>query len=176
MKKIRLLLFLIATALSLNNTVATTVIPPTFDQLVEEAQLIFQGSVTDVRCQWVGEGAQRRIESFVTFLIEDPIKGEPGSTYTLRMLGGTIDGETMGIADAPIFKKGDRDILFVENNGNQFIPLVGIMHGRFRVRLDNLAGREIVTDNTGGAVGGVVGLTAADFKTAIRTKLRSSAR
>jgi hypothetical protein len=52
------------------------------------------------------------------------------------MLGGTVGGETMEVADAPKFKVGDRDILFVENNGTQFVPLVGIMHGRFHVKKD----------------------------------------
>ena len=63
------------------------------------------------------------------------------------MLGGTVDGETMEVTDGPKFKVGDRDILFVENNGSQFIPLVGIMHGRFHVDKDEATGREIVTSN-----------------------------
>ena len=62
------------------------------------------------------------------------------------MFGGTVDGETMEIADAPTFKVGDEDILFVENNGSQVVPLVGIMHGRFHVRRDD-SGRELVTTN-----------------------------
>ncbi|MEO6971162.1 MAG: hypothetical protein ABI217_09740, partial [Chthoniobacterales bacterium] len=35
------------------------------------------------------------------------------------------------------FKVGDRDVLFIEHNGSQFIPLVGIQHGRFRVQKDD---------------------------------------
>jgi hypothetical protein len=46
------------------------------------------------------------------------------------------------------FKVGDRDILFVEHNGSQFIPLVGIMHGRFHVKRDQ-AGHESVVTNEG---------------------------
>ena len=94
-----------------------------------------------------GEGAERRIVSYVTFKVDDPIKGDPGANYTLRMLGGTVDGETMEVSDSPKFKVGDRDILFVENNGSQFIPLVGIMHGRFHVQKDDATGREVVTTN-----------------------------
>ena len=170
-------LFLIALLLlGLNTAPATTVVPPSFDALVDEAELIFQGTVTDVRCQWAGEGSQRRIVSYVTFQIEEAIKGEPGAAYTLRMLGGTIDGETMGVADAPTFRQGDRDILFVENNGSQFIPLVGIMYGRFRVRAGNVAGRDIVTSDTGGPVGGVAGLGATEFKAAIRARLGTTPR
>jgi len=127
---------------------ATTVIPPSFDDLIGRAEMIFQGTVTDVHSEWTGEGAQRHIMSYVTVRVEEAIKGNPGASVTLRMLGGTVGAETMEVADAPKFKVGDRDILFVENNGTQFVPLVGIMHGRFRVKKDE-AGRDAVFTNEG---------------------------
>src|SRR5437868_15511597 len=130
---------------------ATTVIPPSFDDLVGRAEMIFQGTVTDVRSEWTGEGAQRHIMSYVTVKVEETIKGNPGASVTLRMLGGTVGAETMEVTDAPKFKLGDRDILFVENNGTQFIPLVGIMHGRFRVKTDE-NGRDVVLTNDGAAL------------------------
>jgi len=127
---------------------ATTVIPPTFNDLVTHAEMIFQGTVTDVRSEWTGEGGQRHIASYVTFKVDDAIKGNPGAKVTLNMLGGTVGAETMEVSDAPKFKVGDRDILFVENNGTQFIPLVGIMHGRFHVQKDQ-NGRDVVLTNDG---------------------------
>lgn len=147
MKKRSFLLFLACLCFGLHAARGTTVIPPTFDELVSRAEVIFQGTVTDVRSQWTGEGAQHRIESYVTFKVEDAMKGAPGESYTLRMLGGTVDGETMEVSDSPKFKVGDRDIIFVENNGSQFIPLVGIMHGRFHVDKDKQTGREMITTN-----------------------------
>jgi hypothetical protein len=179
MKLTRYLLPILCASLVATSSRATTVIPPTFDQLVTEAELIFQGSVTDVRSQWMGEGAEHRIVTFVTFAIEDAIKGTPGNSYTMRMLGGTVDGETMEVSDAPKFKVGDRDILFVEHNGTQFIPLVGIMHGRFHVTTN-----ETVTKDSGAPVADVAklgtdenaavsgkALSTAAFKSAIRQKL-----
>ena len=133
---------------------ATTVIPPSFDDLVGRAEMIFQGTVTDVRSEWTGEGAQRHITSYVTVKVEETIKGNPGASVTLQMLVGA---ETMEVADAPKFKVGDRDILFVENNGTQFIPLVGIMHGRFRVKKDE-AGRDAVFTNEGSPLSDVTQL------------------
>lgn len=173
--KYRTLIFLFGAFLVARAT-ATTVVQPTFDELVDEAQVIFEGTVTDVRGEWSGEGAQRGIVSYVTFQIEDALKGSPGTTYTLQMMGGTIGDETITIADAPVFKKGDRDILFVENNGRQFIPLVGIMYGRFRLKPDSVAGSEIVTDHAGQPVGGIAQLKSADFKNAIRAKLATAPR
>ncbi len=163
---------------------ATTVIPPTFDELVGQANVIFQGHVTNVKSEWVGEGAQRYIVSYVTFKVEEALKGNPGQSFTIRMLGGTVAGETMGVSDAPKFHVGDKDILFVQNNGSQFIPLVGIMHGRFHVRA-NESGHQIVTNSEDEPVKNVAhlgkigsapspeepDLSAADFKAAVKNKL-----
>jgi hypothetical protein len=179
-------LFLIAAvAAILPGLQATTVIPPTFDELVDQAEIIFQGNVTRVSSEWVGEGAQRHIMSYVTFKVEESLKGNPGQSYTVRMLGGTVDGETMGVSDAPKFQVGDKDILFVQNNGSQFIPLVGIMHGRFHVRT-NESGQQVVTNNEDEPVKNVArlgrmassasteepDLPAAAFKDAVRSKLQ----
>jgi hypothetical protein len=185
MKKTNYLLLLAGLTLSVRTAQATTVIPPTFDELVAQAEVIFQGDVTDVKSQWVGEGAQRHIVSYVTFKVEDALKGTPGQSYTIRMLGGTVDGETMGVSDAPKFKVGDKDILFVQNNGSQFVPLVGIMHGRFHVKRDQ-AGQEVVSNNEDEPVKNVArlgrgeaadgpeaNLTAADFKAAVKSKLQA---
>ncbi len=149
MKTLRLLLLASCMLVAFGTVRATTVIPPSFDELVTQAELIFQGTVTDVRSEWVGEGGQRHIVSYVTLKVEDQIKGNPGATYTVRLLGGTVGDQTMEVSDSPKFKIGDRDILFVEHNGTQFIPLVGIMHGRFRVVRDDTTGTEIVKSDKG---------------------------
>ncbi|MDB6146975.1 MAG: hypothetical protein JWO45_639, partial [Spartobacteria bacterium] len=165
---------------------ATTVIPPTFDDLVDQAEFIFDGTVTNVKSEWVGEGAERHIMTYVSFRVEESLKGKMEQTYTIRMLGGTVDGKTMAVSDAPKFKSGDRDILFVQNNGTQFIPLVGIMHGRFRVAHDQ-SGNEMMTTNDGQPLKNVARLgrsetasadeptlTPASFKAAIQNRLRNA--
>jgi hypothetical protein len=170
----------------LNALYATTVIAPTFDELVSKAELIFQGTVTNVRSQWVGEGGQRHIVSYITFKVDDAIKGSPGASYTIEMLGGTVDGRTMEVAEGPKFTIGNRDFVFVEHNGQQFIPLVGIMHGRYRIEHDE-TGREIVTTNSGERLSDVASLgkeehvaasektalSPSQFKTAIQGSMRS---
>ena len=183
MKLLRFLFLMLWVGLPVAGVRATTVIPPTFDQLVNDAELIFQGTVTASRSLWIGGGSERHIVTDVTFRIEDAIKGAPGKSYTIRMLGGTVDGETIEVSDTPEFKVGDRDILFVEHNGQQFVPLVGIMHGRFHVQTDS-GGRETVTKESGASLanvdklgtderGAMTGpaISAADFKSAIRQRL-----
>jgi hypothetical protein len=169
-------------------TTATTVIPPTFEQLVQQAELIFQGTVTDVKSVWEGEGAQRHIETYVTFQIQDSVKGDAGNSYTIRMLGGTVGDETMLVTDAPKFKVGDSDILFVEHNYDQFVPLVGIGHGRFHVQHDEETGRDIVVNDEGEPLRDVTKLgreeesvSAADaispeqLKSAVKNQLKAQA-
>lgn len=124
---------------------ATTVIPPDFDHLVSRAQVIFEGDVSAIQSQWIGEGTEHRIVTYVTFKVDDALKGDVGSSYTIRMLGGTVDGKTMTVTDAPKFAVGDHDLLFVENNGSQFIPLVGIQHGRVRIQKDKSGSDLLVT-------------------------------
>jgi hypothetical protein len=147
--KINYLLPLTLIGLAFAGITATTVIPPTFDQLVRQAELIFQGTVTDARSVWEGEGGQRHIETYVTFKVDDNVKGDAGNSYTIRMLGGTVGDQTMEVSDAPKFKVGDRDILFVEHNYDQFVPLVGIDHGRFHIQHDDATGRDIVVNGEG---------------------------
>src|SRR5438309_11056164 len=175
--------FLVAACAAL----ATTVIPPSFDDLVGRAEMIFQGTVTDVRSEWTGEGAQRHIMSYVTVKVEEAIKGNPGASVTLRMLGGTVGAETMEVADAPKFKVGERDILFVENTGTQYIPLVGIMYGRFLVMIAEV-GRDAVFTNEGSPLSDVSQLgkneeaasaghaiSAQEFRQAIQAKAQEQA-
>jgi hypothetical protein len=188
MKLLRSFLFLSCLTLMLPAARATTVIPPTFDQLVTDAEMIFEGTVTAMRPDWAGQGNDRHIVTYVTFKIEDAIKGALGAEYTIRMFGGTIDGQTIEVTDAPRFKIGDRDILFVEHNGTQFIPLVGIMHGRFHVQSDGTGANEKIAKDNGATVADVTklgqderaavtgtALSKAEFKAAIRQKLAEKA-
>ena len=177
--------FLVACILSgLSAAWGTTVVPPTFEELVSQAEVIFQGAVTDVRSEWAGAGAERHIVTYVTFRVAESFKGNAGATYSIRLLGGTVDGETMEVTDTPKFNVGDRDILFVENNGSQFVPLVGIAYGRFRVDREETTGREVPMTNERKPVSDVsqlgrneraattgAPLSIDQFKGAIRTKL-----
>src|SRR5437764_98417 len=188
MKLLRTFAFLSVISLLLPAARATTVIPPTFDELVTQAEMIFEGTVTGTRSEWTGEGSNRHIVTYVTFKIEDAIKGTVGAEYTIRMFGGTVGDQTIEVTDAPKFKMGDRDILFVEHNGSQFIPLVGIMHGRFHVQADATGAHEKIAKDNGATVADAAKLgqdevaavtgaamSKADFKAAIRQKLAEKA-
>ena len=70
-------------------------------------------------------------------------------SITLQFLGGTVGGVTLEIDGVPKFSAGDRVLLFVEGNGVQFCPLVGVFHGKFGVRKDQKTGRDTVVMHDG---------------------------
>jgi len=182
--KTKYLLPLVLIGIALVRVTATTVIPPTFDQLVQQAEVIFQGTVTNVRSVWEGEGAERHIDTYVTFQVQESMKGNADVSYTIRMLGGTVGDETMEVTDTPKFNVGDRDILFVEHNNEQFVPLVGIKNGRFRVQHDEQTGRDVVLNGEGEpvrdltklgreeeSVSATEAISPEDLKSAVKSKL-----
>src|SRR5207248_942365 len=112
---------------------AIAVLPPTFADLVAEAQAVFVGRVTTSLSQWSGSGAQRSIVTDVTFAVESTIKGDALPLRVLRFLGGTVDNQTLLIPGVPRFATGDRAVLFLTDQTQTISPLVGVMHGRFPV-------------------------------------------
>lgn len=140
----RLWLLVLLLSFLLSPSWATTVVPPDFTTMVKRAEIIFSGQVTDVRSQWLGEGSQRCIVTKVSLTVLKTLKGSASSPYVLQTLGGTVDNRTMEVDGVPQFKVGDRTLLFVEHNGTQICPLVGFMHGYFRIATDTKSSQEII--------------------------------
>lgn len=113
---------------------ATSVEPPSFEDLVEQAETIFEGQVTKVESKWSGGPEDPIIETFYTFNVLETLKGPPSAVYTLQVLGGTIGDETLEVEGAPKFAVGETSLLFVTQNGSQFVPLVGIMYGHYQIK------------------------------------------
>jgi hypothetical protein len=138
--------------LSFSTVRATTVSPPTFEEMTDRAELIFVGKVVGSRSEWGTAGGRRVIVTLVEFEKEEVLKGEARPFVTLKFLGGTVGDTTLEIAGTPTFKAGDRELLFVTGNGVQFSPLVAVFHGRFGVRKDAASGREILLRHNGRAL------------------------
>jgi hypothetical protein len=130
---------------------ATTVVPPSFAELVSEADAIYRGRVTAVQARRVerpdGEGSV--IKTFVTIAVERVLKGAEQREVTLEFLGGTVGDESMTVSGMPKFNLGAREIVFVQKNGVQFCPLVALAHGRYRVLRDEATAREHIARDNG---------------------------
>lgn len=129
---------------------ATTVIAPAFNELVAESELIARVEVTAVRAAWVTTPQGRVIKTFVTFRVLRALKGTAAAELTLPFLGGELDGETLRVSGMPRFSVGQKDIVFIsDTRGVQFSPLVGLMHGRYRVRTDAATARDYIARDDG---------------------------
>jgi hypothetical protein len=128
---------------------ATTVIPPTFEEMADRAELVFVGKTIATRSEWRTVDTKRVIFTWVEFETEEVLKGTAGPAVTLQFLGGTVGEITLAVTGVPRFNTGDRVILFVEKNGTQFCPLVGVFHGKFGLRKDEKTGRDLVVMHDG---------------------------
>jgi hypothetical protein len=130
---------------------ATSVVPPSFTELVSEADAIYRGRVTAVQPRRIPspDGNGSIIKTFVTFAVERVLKGSQQKEVTLEFFGGTLGDESMEISGMPKFNLGAREIVFVQKNGVQFCPLVALMHGRYRVLRDNATAREHIARDNG---------------------------
>jgi hypothetical protein len=166
---------------------ATTVIPPTFEELVDTAREIFVGEVVSRQSQWVDAGGGRTIVTLVTFAISDSLKGGLLTQTTLEFLGGTVGETTLEVSGMPAFNVGDRDVLFVGRR-NAVSPVVGFAHGRFRIARETSSGTDSVrrydgrplpttaaiSRPAGAALAGTRSLTLASFRDQIVTRLRTT--
>lgn len=129
---------------------ATSVVPPSFPELVSEADAIYRGRVTASIARYVPRpDGGNVIKTYLTFAIDRVIKGSPQSQIILEFLGGTIGEDTLTVSGMPRFTIGSPEIIFVQKNGIQFCPLVAVMHGRYRILRDAAAGREFIARDNG---------------------------
>lgn len=155
-------------------TRATSVIPPTFAELVAEAETVVRGVVTEVRAEEFDSPQGKGVRTLVTLRVERALKGTPGESVTLSILGGTVGKRTLKVVGLPQFQVGQRQIVFFANNGRVLCPLIGAGHGRYHVMTDAATQREyVMRDNQ-------VPLTSTDEiplpleSTAVTARVKSS--
>jgi hypothetical protein len=140
---------------------AASVRQVTLNEMLAACPLVFEGRVTAVEAQEDSRGG--RIHTYVTFEVQDVIKGEdPGSFITLRFLGGRMGDVTMTVSDMTMPRAGERGIYFVESLERfQAHPLYGWSQGHFIVVPDS-AGTDRVMTGTGHPVTGIDGDVTQD--------------
>lgn len=123
---------------------ALSVIAPTFPELVAEASTIVRGKVKAISSRKVAGARGELIKTFVTFEVSSALKGaRDAEEVTLSFLGGQVGEERLEVPGMPAFNVGAEDYLFI-NARNRICPLVGAMHGRYRLVTPQKAGRPYV--------------------------------
>jgi len=125
---------------------AASVRQVTMDEMLRQCQFVFEGKVLALETK---ENSQKSIHTYVTFEIQDIIKGKySNDTITLSFLGGTVGDVTMGVSDMKVPKMGERGIYFVESLGrSQVHPLYGWSQGHFLVQSDGTGMDRVRTSN-----------------------------
>ena len=133
MKKLLAIAFVAIASVTLN---ASLIVPADLPTLVSEAQTIVLGRVTDVR--GVIRPGTRRVDSYITFAVDESLKGSTEPALTFRTLGGVSGRYRTVVHGSPVFSVGDEAVLFL-GRGTTPYP-IGLTQGVFRVRRDRLSG------------------------------------
>lgn len=136
---------MVACALAaLTATHATTVVPPEFDELVNESDYVVRAVVESTRAEYRQTAQGRVIMTIVQLRLRETLAGQPPARIELEMVGGQIGDDRLVLVGAPTFAVGDEDFLFVRDNGRNVYPLYALMHGRYRVLRDAATGTDYV--------------------------------
>ena len=111
---------------------AVTVVPLTFEQLVNQSAAVVFGRVVDVRGDFTDD--RRAIQSVVTVEVLRAIKGGSGETLSFTVPGGQAGRYRNLIPGAPVFAPGDLAVFFVSSRGARLPVTTGFTQGIFRVR------------------------------------------
>ena len=113
---------------------ATTVLPLSFTQLVNESSSIVFGRVVDVRGQWSDD--RRFIESVVSIDVMRGIKGGAGEQVSFTIPGGQLGRYVNVIPGAPTFAIGDVAVVFLTSRGARLPITTGFTQGVYRAQRD----------------------------------------
>jgi hypothetical protein len=121
---------------------ATTVVPLSFEQLVNESASVVYGRVVDVRSQWTED--RRFIESVVSIEILKGMKGGARDTISFTVPGGQVGRYLNVIPGSPVFVPGDVAVFFLTARGPRLPVTTGLTQGVYRVQRDARSGEMLV--------------------------------
>lgn len=130
---------------------------PSLEQLAGDAELIFQGTLTDLQYRDSADGIPH---TFVTYKVEEVVKGlYDNPAITLRFVGGYKDNGRSDVrlivSHAPKFSPNEKGIMMVGgDNGasGSICPLVACDKGRFTLKgayVTDVDGAVMSTDRSG---------------------------
>ena len=132
---------------------ATTVLAQDLGNLVDQSDAVLVLSVEDVRSVPVPDGSFAF--TFVTFRVEERLKGSADAWLTLRFPGGEAGTYVFEVQGVPRFARGGRHLLFVQQGS--LVPLAGWFQGKLDLVRHPRSGEEILVDHRGAVVSGVSG-------------------
>lgn len=144
-------------ALLVSTSAFAAVLPwMSLEEITAQAEVIVLGTVESAEGVWSDDG--RIIVTRARVSIERALKGGPRARVIVEAPGGRVGDQTMIASGAPVFRAGDRVVLFLEPAGAAD-PGAALRHavvgwnlGRMTVRRDPRTGRDLVDDRTSGSL------------------------
>ena len=110
-----------------------TMLKMSVEDLARQADTIVVGTVARQESAW--DTQHTAIYTDVTVVVERVLAGTSVDTVTLRIAGGTVGGMGMRTSNDPVFRDGERVIVFLDTTA---VPssVVGMQQGKFTVKDD----------------------------------------
>lgn len=125
---------------------ATMVLPQGLDNLHAKAKYVFLGNCLENKVAF--DPISGRVATFTTFQILESLKGNPGTTYTIKQVGGQLPDSPIveHITGVPQFAVGQRYLVFVPAPSRiGFASPVGLTQGVFTAK-ENASGETTVSN------------------------------
>jgi hypothetical protein len=113
---------------------AITLVPMTFEQLVDASAAVVYGRVASVHGQWTAD--RRGIDSIASIDAIEYLKGNLSERVSVRLPGGRVGGMVNLIPGAPVLAEGELIVLFLTTRGPALPMPTGLTQGVFRVTID----------------------------------------
>lgn len=129
---------------------ASTFVHMSRGELSRKAGAVITGEVLQVSSFW--DEGNRVIVSEAMVRVEDHVLGDTASLVKVRTWGGTVDGFTVEAHGFPVFHRGERVLLFLENDRREadLHRVLGYQEGHYRLVRDAKSGRELAVPTVDG--------------------------
>lgn len=119
---------------------ATVLAPLTLDQRVDAAEYIVRGTVADIWTELDGNGL---VWTRVLIEVDEALKGQPGDTLLVSEPGGTYGSFRTVVSGVAAWDVGEDVVAFASERGEGRIQLVGMISGKYTLRLDPVTRQEV---------------------------------
>jgi hypothetical protein len=122
------------------NIQATTLRTLDLPEIVQQAEIIADVTVTHIDSYWASPGGVKAIRTKVTFALNRPaLKGQVSSPFSLEFLGGTVGNRRVVVDSMPQLLIGEHLVIFSYGPDKTFVsPFIGMDQGIMRVVHDDL--------------------------------------
>ena len=150
---------------------ATSVLPISLERMAATADTIFHGKAISNEVKL--DPVSGRVVTFTRFEIIESIKGEPGSSRTIKQIGGQLPGSNYRrvIHGVPGFNTGEEYVVFLPKASRLgFTSPIGLSQGKFDIQ--TIAGKSVIKDPRARAATAPAeaGQTATDLPSAIQAQ------